>query len=214
MKKVKIAALAAVGIMAATAITVSAANSNVPSTHPDNTIVGEDGLTDMEREIERILAENPVSTVTIDVDEFGIMTASATGDTDLEKVDDSGLSFDLWSKTLEVPNLAGYSTDFSGPTKFTPRVSFGGIASLITGEGYKTNYKSVTVRAFYEDASGTRITKRSSNEGTGERISAVADTVKNATLVEVDLYYYLYDGGNASTDYMQAAFIRIKQKAT
>lgn len=257
MKKSKIAALAAAGIMAATAITVSAASNNVPSTHPDNTIVGEDGLTDMEREIEniladpntvlispqdvecyaaashpdntiigedgltdmereieRILAENPVSTVTIYVDEFGIMTASATGDTDLEKVDNSSLSYDLWSKTFEVPNLAGYSTDFSGPTKFTPRVVFGGIAALITGEKYKPNYKSVTVRATYEDANGTRTTKRASNEGTGELINAIPDSVKNATLVEVALYYYLYDGGTYDTDYLQVAFVRIKQKAT
>lgn len=255
MKKYKIAALVAAGVMAATAITVSAANNNsnntfpdrpdntivgedgmtdqerefqrilddpnttftpadeveyeqIPVTHLDNTIVGEDGLTDQEREFQRILAENPVSTVTIDADEFGIM-AAATGDTELKKVNNSSLGYPMWSRTFNVPDVSLYATAFSGPNYLIPYALGNGNAMIEAKTGYKSLFKSVSARAIYEKADGTRVTKRDNDGGTNPSYTAEPGVEPGAKLVRLELYYYIYDGDTIDTPYREIAVVNI-----
>lgn len=255
MKKYKITALVAAGIMAATAITVSAASNNsnntflnrpdntivgedgmtdqerefqrilndpnttftpadevenkqISVTHFDNTIVGEDGLTDQEREFQRILAENPVSTVTVDTDEFGIMTA-ANNDLTLEKVNHSSLGYPMWSRTFNVPDVSLYATAFSGPNYLISYALGKGNAMIEAKTGYKSMYKSVSSRAIYEKADGTRVTKRDNNGGTNPSYTAEPGVEPGAKLVRLELYYYIYDGDTNNTPYREVAVVNI-----
>ncbi len=259
MKKFRIAALAAAGIMAATAITTSAVaasreeevkltefeeqllcgiypheemspeeranaeeqynaallleNGIIDSIHPDDTIVGEDGLTDRERELEDIInnGKKPASVTEQYKDELDAILAARESDVTLTLVQST--PYVLWSGRNIYEGLVGQVVRYNSPTYFSIKNAPGDSVEMNAKSDYKGRFKSLTVYYTYKNNSTGEIKKtKASKEGTGS-LTVNPSSVSNSTLVEVACYFNVYKGDTTNTEFDEVAVVHLVDKA-
>lgn len=182
----------------------------IDSVHPDNTIVGEDGLTARDREIENAAngIKAPLLIEQYEEELDAILAAQSDVEIKLSKVFSD--PYTLWSGRFIVQNYnedKGYT--FKEPKFFTIDIKRGKQVTMQSKNDYSGRFKSSVVYATYKNNS-TGATKRVkvTKEGTGD-LYLNPSAVSKSSLVELTCYFYVYEGDSINSEYEEAAVVHI-----
>ncbi len=181
----------------------------IDSVHPDNTIIGEDGITDREREIENaVMGIKPTPISELYKDELNAILA-AEEDTEIKLTLVFSEPYNLWSGRFTVPNVSNTSIPLYDAKTFDIDISNGKSATMKSKRNYSGRFKDATVYATYRNNKTQELKKTKDRvEGTGD-LTVNAPSVSNSTLVEAAFYFNVYTGDSINTDYEEVAVVHI-----
>lgn len=259
MKKFKLLALAAAGVMAVTAVTASAVGISrekeevkftefeeqllcgtypietvseeeqarvesswktakllkegvIDRASPDATIIGEDGLTDLDRQTYNIAMGSipaPVSVDELYEDELNAIIAAEQSVVMKLTKNTSITKYTQWEGRFIVDNLSDNTYSFIQPAYFSIKIADGKNATMTSADKYTSRYKRVTAYARYLKSDNSTELKTATKKGSGAVLTAFPDKVNGAKLVETTVFFYVYKGDDDTTEIEEAAFVHI-----
>lgn len=179
---------------------------------PDNTIVGEDGLTDADRQAQSLADGNMPALISADEkfeDELNeILAAERSSDIRLEEIN-NGQNYKLWSGRFTFNDLATTTVNFTEPAYFNIKIANGKDTTMTATTNYTKRFKILTVYSTYLKTNGSTIRVSDRDEGGESVLTANPTAVSGAKLVETVAYFCVYDGDNALTDYTEIAIVHL-----
>lgn len=179
----------------------------ITSAHPVGDVIGEDGLSERDREAENITAgQKPIPLSEQYKDELNAILAEKES-TVIKLTQISSTPYLHWTGRFTLANLSRWSVYFDDPMYFDVSVADGKNVTVTPKYNYSNRYKKAVVYATYKK--GDEIKKTSATDDGSGTFVLKPQAPSGWTLVETAIFVYVYKGDSISTPYDEMAVIHL-----